>query len=148
MGQDDQNHSARLGVLYSFGTKWQSAPVLVPGSIGSVNLPTSRTYGSEVAVVVDEDTLLDLAGHENALRCKSCLQICACSWTQTQPFTIPMPNLTKKDWAMNGWLWWVSVSVLGMMCWYVWEISRIRRIPKSVLVEGLLTWEDTRRQML
>ena len=24
-----------------------------------------------------------------------------------------------------------SMSVLGMMCWYVWEIRRIRRKPKS-----------------
>ena len=35
------------------------------------------------------------------------------------------------------------MSVLGMMSWHVWEIRRIRRKPKSVLVEGLLTWEDT-----
>ena len=33
------------------------ARVLAPGSIGSGNLPTSLTYRSEVAVVVDEGTL-------------------------------------------------------------------------------------------
>ena len=41
-----------------------------------------------------------------------------------------------------------SMSVLGMMCWYVWEIRRIRRKPKSVHVHGLLTWADTRGQIL
>ena len=114
----------------------------------SENSPTSLTCGSKVAVVVNEGTLLDLAGHETALRFRSCLLRCACSCTQTQPITMPIPILTKKDRAMNGWHWRGSVSVLGMMCWYAWEIRRIRRKPKSVHVEGLLTWEDTRRQIL
>ena len=87
------------------------AHVLVPESTGSGNLPTSLTCGSKVTVVVDEGTLLDLAGHETALRFGSCLLGCASSKTQTQPFTMPIRR--KKDWAINGWLWRVSVSVLG-----------------------------------
>ena len=40
------------------------AHVLAPGSIGSGDPPTNLAYGSEVAVVVDEGALRDLAGHE------------------------------------------------------------------------------------
>ena len=44
------------------------AHVLDPGSIGSGNPPTSLTHRSEVSVVVDEGTLLDLAGNSACRR--------------------------------------------------------------------------------
>ena len=44
--------------------------------------------------------------------------------------------------------WHLTVSFLDMVCWYVWEIRRIRRKPKPGHVEGLLTWEDTGGQIL
>ena len=84
--------------------------VLAPGSSVSVDPPTDLTYGSEVAVIADEGAFgLDL-----------CLPRCACSCTQTHPFTIPMPTLTKKDQTMNGWRRQrrVSVSVFSMTRWY------------------------------
>ena len=44
------------------------ARVLAPGSVGSVDSPTDMTCGSDVAVVVDEGALLDMAGHDTGLR--------------------------------------------------------------------------------
>ena len=46
---------------------------------------------------MNEGTLLDLAGHEADLRFRPCLLRCACLCSQTQPFTMPMPILTKKE---------------------------------------------------
>ena len=78
-----------------FQDKRCRAHVLVPGSIGSGNPPTSLTYRNEVAVVVDEGALLDLAGHETASGFRSCLLRCACSRTLTQA----IHNADRCRWA-------------------------------------------------
>ena len=49
---------------------------------------------------------------------------------------------------MSGWRKRIPVSVLITVCGYVWTIRRIRRKPKSGHVEGFLSWEGTRRQVL
>ena len=121
------------------------AHVLAPGSVRSENSPTSLTCGSEVAVVLNEGTLLDLAGHDADLSFRPCLLRCARSCTQTQPFTMPMPILMKKDRATNVWHESLRVCPGHGGCWYVWGIWRVRRKLKSVPVEGLSIWEDTCR---
>ena len=99
-------------------------------------------------MVVDEGALRDLTGHGTGLRFRPCVQRCSDSDTKTQPFTMPILTPTENDQTMSGRRRRVSVSVLGMVCWYVWGIRRIRRTPMSGHVEGLLTWEGTRGQIL
>ena len=124
------------------------AHVLFPGSVGSGSSPASLTCGSEVVLVLNEGILLDLAGHEADLRFRPCLLRCACSCAQTQPFTMPMPILTKKDWATNVWHERVSVSVLDTACVGVCGgVRRVRREPKLVLVQGLSIREETCKQI-
>ena len=96
------------------------AYALVPGSVGSGNPPTTLAYRSEVAVVVDEGTLPVLAGHETDSKFRHCLPRCTDSDTKTQHFTMPMLTPTAEDQTMSGWRRRVSVSVLIMVCWYVW----------------------------
>ena len=55
---------------------------------------TASSYESEVRVVVDGGTFLDMAGHETGLRFRSL--------PTKMPFTMPMPTLTKKDLTMSG----------------------------------------------
>ena len=112
-----------MGVAIPFGQSGR-AHVLAPGSIGSGDPPTNLSCGSEVAVVVNEGTLLDLAGYETDLRFRPCLPRCTDSDTRTRPFTLPMLTPTEMDQTMSGWRRRVSVSVRSMVCWYVWEINQ------------------------
>ena len=91
------------------------AHVLAPGSIRSGGPPTNLAYGSEVAVVVDEGALRELARHGTDLRFRTCFPRCTDSDTKTQPFTMPMLTPTEEDQTMSGWRRRVSVSVLSMV---------------------------------
>ena len=80
--------------------------VLAPGSNVSVDPPTELAY-------------------ERSVRLPA--KICVLVYTDS---VLPMPTLTKKDQTMNGWRRpsrRVSVSVLSMMCWYVWWLRTILR---------------------
>ena len=78
------------------------AHVLAPGSIRSGGPPTNLAYGSEVAVVVDEGALRELARHGTDLRFRTCFPRCTDSDTKTQPFTMPMLTPTEEDQTMSG----------------------------------------------
>ena len=70
--------------------------MLAPGSIGSGDPPTDLACGSEVAVVVDEGALRDLAGRGTDLRFRPCLPRCTDSDTGTQRFTMIMLTPTER----------------------------------------------------
>ena len=120
-----------------------SAHVLAPGSIGSGNPPTSLTYGSEVAVVVDEGTLLDLAGNETGLRFRPCLPRCACSCTTSAVNNAEVD--TDRKGSNNIWLALEGLRVRsGGVCGYVWGIENSEKTEVGVCRRALDLGRDTR----
>ena len=61
---------------------------------------------------------------------------------------MPMLTPTEKNQIDVGLAQEDLVSVLIMVCWSVWRIRRSRKKPKPGHVEGFLTLEGTRGQIL
>ena len=83
-----------VGLSIPFGQNGRTH-VLTPGLIGPRNPPTKFAYGSEAAVVVDDSTLWDLAGHGTDLRFRPCLPRRPDSNTKSESLT--MPTLTPTE---------------------------------------------------
>ena len=132
-----------VGSATPFLAQRDSAHVLAPGSIGSGNPPTSLTYGSEVAVVVDEGTLLDLAGNEAGLRFRPCLPRCASSCTTSAVNNAEVD--TDRKGSNNIWLALEGLRVRsGGVCGYVWGIENSEKTEVGVCRRALDLGRDTR----
>ena len=94
-----------------------------------------------MAVVVDEGTLLGLAGHETDLRFRPCLPRCTDSDSAIYNADVD----TDRKGSNDVWLAQEGLRVRSEHGVLVW-VGDQETSEKTV--EGLLTWEDTRGQIL